>query len=123
MSKRSAVKPKEPKKRPPKMDDPRIRTLLFYAQPEELKRRHKRTARRIENQDGADFMFDLAVAHGYQCVKCGTKRRLGLDHIRPVSKGGKTEFDNLQLMCKPCNEEKGTQIIDYRPKPEKEKKA
>ena len=29
------------------------------------------------------------------------------DHMRPIASGGGDEFDNLQLMCGPCNEEKG----------------
>lgn len=29
------------------------------------------------------------------------------DHIIPWSKGGKTEYDNLQMLCKPHNESKG----------------
>ena len=122
MSKRGIVKPKEPKKRPPRMDDPHIRLLLFYAKSDEWKRAHKKTARWIQYQDGADFIFELARRYGYRCVKCGRKTKLGLDHIRPVSKGGRTEMDNLQLMCRSCNEEKGQQIIDYRPKSEREKR-
>lgn len=119
MSKKGLVKAKEPKKRPPRMDDPRIRTLLFYAQPDSWKRAHKKNARWVQYQDGADFIFELARRDGYRCVKCGRKTKLGLDHIQPVSKGGRTELDNLQLMCRPCNEEKGNQVMDYRPKPEK----
>lgn len=122
MSKRGLIKQKQPRKHPPRMDDPRIRTLLFYAQPDSWKRAHKNKARWTQYQDGADFIYMLAVQYGYQCVKCGKTTRLGLDHIRPVSKGGCTEIDNLQLMCGPCNEAKGQQIIDYWPKSEKEKR-
>lgn len=32
------------------------------------------------------------------------------DHIRPRSKGGKTEFENLCQACRPCNEFKGDLI-------------
>lgn len=44
------------------------------------------------------------------CVKCGEEFALGEmhgDHIDPWSEGGKTEIDNLQMLCKPCNRRKG----------------
>lgn len=44
---------------------------------------------------------------GWRCLHCGTTERLELDHIRPWSKGGKTEIGNLQTLCRSCNYEKG----------------
>lgn len=43
----------------------------------------------------------------YRCVTCGGHHDLTCDHIIPESKGGPTEFDNLQTMCRPCNSRKG----------------
>jgi hypothetical protein len=40
------------------------------------------------------------------CVKCEkqfTIDNMEADHIEPWSKGGKTEKENCQLLCKPCN--------------------
>ena len=42
-----------------------------------------------------------------QCVKCFSTERLEVDHILPFSLGGKTEIDNLQILCKTCNLKKG----------------
>ncbi len=45
-----------------------------------------------------------------KCVKCGKELRLNeceADHIIPWSKGGKTDMDNLQFLCKKCNASKG----------------
>ena len=47
---------------------------------------------------------------GAQCVKCGRKENLQLDHIIPVKKGGATTINNLQLLCRSCNLAKGAKI-------------
>lgn len=49
---------------------------------------------------------------GYTCVNCGftEKELLEIDHIKPISKGGKTEPDNLQTLCHDCNIRKGNDI-------------
>ena len=38
------------------------------------------------------------------CTLCGSKHRLEYDHIRPYSMGGKTEYKNLRLLCRSCNQ-------------------
>jgi len=43
----------------------------------------------------------------HTCVYCGATKNLTIDHIRPVSKGGKDNFSNLQVLCKSCNSRKG----------------
>ena len=35
-----------------------------------------------------------------------------IDHIFPISKGGKSTYDNLQTLCRRCNKLKGNSI-DY----------
>ena len=47
---------------------------------------------------------------GYRCKKCRREIPLDIlevDHIIPVSKGGKDNPANLQLLCPPCNKKKG----------------
>lgn len=47
----------------------------------------------------------------YVCANCGFKSKthefLQIDHIKPLSKGGLTTADNLQVLCRRCNAQKG----------------
>jgi hypothetical protein len=38
------------------------------------------------------------------CKKCGSKFALEFDHIKPFALGGKTEIENLRLLCRNCNQ-------------------
>lgn len=53
-----------------------------------------------------------------RCALCGatkTVRPLDVDHIIPRSKGGKTEYENLQVLCSKCNRTKGNKDqTDFR---------
>lgn len=44
---------------------------------------------------------------GNACVRCGSIHALDIDHAVPVSAGGKSEIDNLQVLCRDCNGSKG----------------
>ena len=37
-----------------------------------------------------------------------------IDHIIPVVLGGNGDYENLQILCKPCNREKFANAIDFR---------
>jgi 5-methylcytosine-specific restriction endonuclease McrA/peptidoglycan hydrolase-like protein with peptidoglycan-binding domain len=41
-----------------------------------------------------------------QCAACGSRKDLQYDYIVPISEGGHNTLDNLQLLCKTCNQEK-----------------
>ena len=55
---------------------------------------------------------------GGRCALCGTTRDdrpLHVDHIKPRSKGGRTEYPNLQVLCSKCNLTKGNKDeTDFR---------
>ena len=58
--------------------------------------------------------FAIYARDGYRCKKCGARDRgdnLEIDHIIPISKGGKSNPDNLQTLCWKCNKAKGNRII------------
>jgi len=44
---------------------------------------------------------------GGRCAACGSEELLQFDHVIPVAFGGASTADNLQLLCAPCNREKG----------------
>lgn len=45
---------------------------------------------------------------GGVCVYCGQARRLTVDHIEPVSRGGSNDWSNKAPACTKCNSSKGT---------------
>lgn len=58
--------------------------------------------------------FDILKRDNYRCQICGSTAqdgvKLHVDHIIPVSKGGKTEPSNLQTLCDRCNLGKSNKI-------------
>lgn len=54
--------------------------------------------------------FSIYERDGYRCRRCGVSERyatLEIDHMIPISKGGKSTYENLQTLCHKCNYEKG----------------
>jgi len=58
--------------------------------------------------------YNVMKRDDFACVLCGKSNgdavKLEVDHIIPVSKGGKTEMSNLQTLCKACNRGKGVKM-------------
>lgn len=49
---------------------------------------------------------------GFQCVNCGSKLFLTIDHKHPHSKGGSDDESNLQTLCGSCNSRKRDRVPD-----------
>ncbi len=49
---------------------------------------------------------------GKVCAICGHSEKLCIDHIFPVSRGGFTKMENLQVLCEKCNLQKGNKTMD-----------
>lgn len=57
--------------------------------------------------------YDVMSRDGFRCQLCGAtsnEDRLEVDHIHPVSKGGKTEMANLRTLCFRCNSGKSDKV-------------
>lgn len=58
--------------------------------------------------------FSIYERDGYKCKMCGRSgfyKDLEIDHIKPISKGGKSTYNNLQTLCKRCNKEKSNFVL------------
>lgn len=73
------------------------------------KKGHSRTQRSVMTNDLREA---IKQRDNYTCCNCGNSvfkepnLLLEVDHIIPISKGGKTEASNLQTLCWRCNREK-----------------
>ena len=55
----------------------------------------------------------LVERDGQRCFYCGTEKDLTVDHVKPLSKGGSAELDNLRLACKSCNIRKSNKDEEF----------
>lgn len=49
--------------------------------------------------------------YGYKCVNCGSTENLHIDHIIPLSIGGREDEDNMQILCRTCNLKKHNKAL------------
>ncbi|NKX88174.1 TerD family protein [Nocardia coubleae] len=47
---------------------------------------------------------------GGRCCQCSDTHYLEFDHVIPLSRGGATSINNLQILCRKCNLEKGARL-------------
>ena len=83
---------------------PAVMMLTVYQKPKHTMRLSKR---------------NIFLRDGYHCQYCGievTEATATLDHVHPVSQGGKTPWENSTTACKPCNYKKAAHVGKYKPK-------
>lgn len=110
-SKKGLVKDKKYKKYSDKDFSNIIREYL------ELKKNNKLSEiiSRIERSKMSESLrYDVFKRDNFKCSICGMSAKDGVklqvDHIIPISKGGKTEMDNLQTLCSRCNIGKSNKV-------------
>lgn len=73
-------------------------------------KKYAETSKRERSYMSDDLRFDVLKRDNYKCKICGIASKDGaklhVDHIVPVSKGGKTTLSNLQTLCDRCNKGK-----------------
>ena len=59
------------------------------------------------------FRLNLFLKRKGTCASCSQKIDAGkawdIDHILPLALGGINDFENLQILCKPCHQSKTSQ--------------
>ena len=69
--------------------------------------RRKEEIKRERAKMSASLRYDVMKRDHFRCTICGRTAddgvTLHVDHIKPVSKGGKTEMSNLRTLCDYCN--------------------
>lgn len=67
----------------------------------------------VKNREKRDRIYRR---DGYRCYYCGVRPDLfTIDHVIPLSAGGKSTTDNLVACCLSCNQAKADRIVDIPP--------
>lgn len=78
----------------------------YWADPEYYRKKA------IARNHGIVFeLYEQLLERQPQCQLCGSNENLTLDHIHPVSRGGKSVIENLQILCLPCNSFKSNRLF------------
>lgn len=92
-----------------------IKTSLNSLSRSKLDKKTRDELNYVERGEVSDSLrYDVFTRDGYKCKICGASANQGVqlhvDHIVPISKGGKSNFNNLQTLCERCNIGKSNKI-------------
>jgi len=72
-----------------------------------------KAARRVAYRERFSVHEWLALKAKYGgCANCRNPK-VEVDHIVPITKGGRNTIDNIQPLCRSCNSSKGRRVIRY----------
>jgi 5-methylcytosine-specific restriction endonuclease McrA len=75
----------------------------------------QRKAAKLSSQSTAVSTAEVRKILSRPCVNCGERENLHLDHIIPLSRGGRHSIGNLQPLCQYCNLSKNNLLqIEWR---------
>ena len=91
----------------------------YYKNPDRQIVHNQKRRARMDNGNGFTELdwAELKRKYNYTCLCCGRREpeiKLSPDHVLPLSKGGSNSIDNIQPLCRTCNNRKYTKHIDYR---------
>lgn len=92
------------------------------AHPDHKAERQERRRKRLRENGGShtwDQWVALCDRYEWHCLRCGGQGGtdyLTRDHVIPVSLGGANDIANIQPLCQSCNQIKGKDSTDYRPR-------
>lgn len=99
----------------------RIKTREWAERNPEKKKYNRQKNNLIRRKAGGKLTFDdwmeIRNKYGDKCLCCGivaVKSELTIDHIIPLWLGGMNVKENIQPLCRPCNNRKRLKIVDYR---------
>lgn len=106
-----------------KRDERRAQIAAWEAaHPGHKAERKARRERRLKENGGSHTWDDwvaLCDRYEWHCLRCGGQGGTGYltrDHVIPVSLGGANDIGNIQPLCYECNQIKGKDTTDYRPR-------
>jgi 5-methylcytosine-specific restriction endonuclease McrA len=71
----------------------------------------KRRSIKLNNGTYTILEKELRRLLSNSCSRCGSRQEQTLDHIIPISRGGRHSIGNLQTLCKSCNSSKNNKTI------------
>jgi hypothetical protein len=87
----------------------KLRKQVQDANYKALKRECKKSD---ENHFTLEEWIEILEKYSYKCVDCGTKENITIDHIKPISKGGKNNKNNIEPRCQSCNAKKQATLLE-----------
>ncbi len=80
----------------------------------DFQRRRARFASVESDEITKETWAEILETFGHRCAYCLEEKKLEMDHVVPISKGGTHTYDNLVPACGKCNASKGDRsLLDF----------
>lgn len=73
----------------------------------EYDRKHYKKIKKFKVKQDKRYVKEAFDECNHQCIYCGSKKGIQIDHILPMLKGGEHKLNNLVIACGYCNKSKG----------------